>query len=228
MTFFKKLCALPVLLACTTTLSAQNGIRFEQHMEEVLKGYEGDKGLTQEQKNEIERRIKEQVEAQRRKKQEDKAETQKLVSDYESSGAKSNTNSRKNKEAELRQQAATAAEKQYETRNDPKYEQRDREFESRRNMSGDNQWAADVRGMQRGMNNAQSYTPAKTNTGKKQEPAKIKGKDILHKAKEEDKQETKEKTFDELYEEFKKNGAANFTDEDLERFKFMLQKELGK
>lgn len=228
MTLFKKLCALPVLLACTTTLSAQNGIRFEQHMEEVLKGYEGDKGLTQEQKDEIERRIKEQVEAQRRKRQKDKAEIQKLMSDYESSGARNNTNSRKEKEAERRKNAATAAEKQFQTRNEAMYEQRDREFESRRNMSEENRWAADVRGMQRDMNSAKAYTPAKTNTGKKQEPAKIKGKDILHKSKEEDKQETKEKTFDELYEEFKKNGAANFTDEDLERFKFMLQKELGK
>lgn len=228
MTFFKKLCALPVLLACTTTLSAQNGIRFEQHMEEVLKGYEGDKGLTQEQKNEIERRIKEQVEAQRRKKQEDKAETQKLVSDYESSGAKSNTNSRKNKEAELRQQAATAAEKQYETRNDPKYEQRDREFESRRNMSGDNQWAADVRGMQRGMNNAQSYTPAKAVHARKQEQTIIKGRDILQKANQEVKQETKEKTLDEYLEIFARDHGESFTDEDFEKFNAMLRKKLGK
>lgn len=228
MTFFKKLCALPVLLACTTTLSAQNGIRFEQHMEEVLKGYEGDKGLTQEQKNEIERRIKEQVEAQRRKKQEDKAETQKLVSDYESSGAKSNTNSRKNKEAELRQQAATAAEKQYETRNDPKYEQRDREFESRRNMSGDNQWAADVRGMQRGMNNAQSYTPAKAVPARKQEQTIIKGRDILQKANQEVKQETKEKTLDEYLEIFARDHGESFTDEDFEKFNAMLRKKLGK
>lgn len=182
MILFKKLCTVSVLLACTTTLSAQNGIRFEQHTENVVKDYEGGKGLTQEQKDEIERRIKEQVEAQRRRKQEEKSETQGFVS-AEESDASSNTNNHKENEAERRRNEAIAAEERYEARKESKYEQRDREFESRRNMSEENRWAADVGEMQRDMNSAKAYTPARANTGKKNEQEKIRGRDLLSKSK---------------------------------------------
>lgn len=218
------------LLICHTALYAQNGIRIEVEtkrdmMNDQLQNKR--KGLTQEQKDEIEHRIEEQVKAQRKRIQKNISNTEELISSYNKE-ATAERMKKKTAEEAKRKETQITAERNYEIKNKETYRQRDAEIESRQIMSEQNHWAADTEDMLRSMNKHKTYTTAKVNM----KPAtknnsNMNGKVFINKAKEPINPK-KDWTLEKYLEQYEKDKGANFTNEDFERFNSLLLQEIEK